>query len=131
MSQESILNYINEKIDTLSNNIIDFNPRFLFNPQSNLESQKITFEILESNRKKCLEKNFVPLIKNKKKNFSKKKSNDSDSDSDSEDEYKKKDTSIDYIIPKDKLTQLYFSSIGILGIYILYNIMKKTKMIPV
>jgi len=126
MSQENISNYINEKIDTLSRTIIDFNPNFLFNSQSPSNAQKITFNILDSNRKKCLEKNFVPLINKRKTLY-----DDSDSDSDNDNDNKiNTDTSIDYMIPKDKLAQLYFSSIGILSIYILYNFMKKTKMIP-
>jgi hypothetical protein len=122
MSQESILNYINEKIDTLSSTITDFNPSFLFNSQSQPDTQKITFQILESHRKKCLEKNLVALVNN---------NSNSDSDSDSDNGSDNGNTSIDNMIPKDKFSQLYFSSIGILSIYILYNIMKKTKMIPI
>ena len=35
-----------------------------------------------------------------------------------------------YKIPKDTISQIYFSSLGILGIYILYKIMTKNGMIP-
>jgi len=33
-------------------------------------------------------------------------------------------------IPEDPISQLYFASVGILGVYILYNIMVKNDMIP-
>ena len=33
-------------------------------------------------------------------------------------------------IPEDPISQLYFASVGILGVYILYNIMLKNDMIP-
>lgn len=35
-----------------------------------------------------------------------------------------------YKIPKDPLSQLYFASVGILGVYILYGIMTKNGMLP-
>jgi hypothetical protein len=33
-------------------------------------------------------------------------------------------------IPKDPISQLYFASVGVLGIYILYGIMIKNNMLP-
>ena len=33
-------------------------------------------------------------------------------------------------IPNDILSQVYFASLGVLGIYILYGVMKKTKLLP-
>lgn len=35
-----------------------------------------------------------------------------------------------YKVPKDPITQIYFASVGVLGIYILYNIMTKNGMLP-
>lgn len=35
-----------------------------------------------------------------------------------------------YKIPKDPISQLYFASVGLLGVYILYGIMQKNGMVP-
>jgi hypothetical protein len=35
-----------------------------------------------------------------------------------------------YKIPKDPISQIYFASLGILGVYILYGIMEKNGMLP-
>ena len=33
-------------------------------------------------------------------------------------------------VPKDPISQLYFASVGVLGVYILYGIMVKNNMLP-
>jgi hypothetical protein len=35
-----------------------------------------------------------------------------------------------YKIPKDPISQVYFASVGVLGVYILYSIMVKNGMLP-
>ena len=35
-----------------------------------------------------------------------------------------------YKIPKDPISQVYFASLGLLGVYILYSIMEKNGMLP-
>jgi len=55
---------------------------------------------------------------------------DSDSDSDSDDESvsEKEDTGNSFLsLPKDPIVQIYLACLGILGIYILYRIMVKSK----
>jgi hypothetical protein len=122
MSDDKILHALNEKIRQISNTISDFDPTFLFNSLFNrmdIKSVPITMEVISNNgTKNSIEMNLVPLL-------------DITGDTSKEKEAFSNNMSRNYIIPKDMFSQMYFTSLGVLGIYILFNIMKKSKMIPI
>lgn len=122
MSNDKFLDILHEKIYQISNTISDFNPSFLFDSlfnRADINAVPITFEIVGNNRtKKTIEMNLVPLL-------------DITGDNSEQKETFKNNMSRNYIIPNDKFSQMYFTSLGVLGIYVLFNIMKKTKMIPI
>lgn len=136
MSEDILAEFINNKITALSETINNqFNPSFLFEylfPQSIDENKReISMEILPNNNIKNPEMNYVPLINVDYINKTETLLN-----------YRKRDRirdpliregfiNIDEIIPKDVASQMYFASLGILGIYILYGVMKRAKMVPV
>jgi len=121
MKNDNFLDVLNEKIKQISNTIFDFDPSFLFtsNINSNTNAVPVTIEIISNNGiKKSVELNLIPLLDITGYNSEKKEA------------FVGNNISTNYIIPKDRLSQMYFTSLGVLGIYILFNIMKKTKMIP-
>jgi hypothetical protein len=132
MSEDILAEYIKNKIDNISETINNqFNPSFLFDylfPQSmNENKRQVTMEILPNKNIRHSEMNYVALI------------NNNPLDQIGVD-YKKRIqdiretegfTNIDDMIPKDIMSQMYFASLGVLGIYILYGIMKRSKMLPV
>jgi hypothetical protein len=125
---EDIVQIIKNKMNTLSNTINNkFDISFLFEdlfPRSqslNENKDEITMEIFPNDNRNA-EMNYVALINkidetshanNKKEAFTNNVSNDI------------------LHIPNDILTQIYFTSLGALGIYILYGVMKKSKLLPV
>ncbi len=123
---EDIVQIIKNKMNTLSNTINNqFDISFLFedlfpNSQS-LNKNEITMEIF-SNDTSNAEMNYVALMNAR---------------TETEDNNNKKEAFTNAIsndilhIPNDILTQIYFTSLGALGIYILYGLMKKSKLLPV
>ena len=138
MSEDILAEYIRKKINNLSQTINnEFNPSFLFEylfPQSvNQNKVDITMEILPNNNIRSAEMNFVPLMN--MNNINQTESLLSYRD-------RKRDRirdpinnegfiNIDDMIPKDISSQMYFASLGVLGIYILYGLMKRAKMVPI
>ena len=137
MSEDILVEYIKKKIDQLSATINNqFDPSFLFDylfPQSMDENKRqVNMEILPNKNTKSAEMNYVPLM-NVDTNQIENLINYRD---------RKRDrirdplntegfVNIDEMIPKDISSQMYFASLGILGIYILYGLMKRAKMVPV
>lgn len=119
-TNNNFLDVINEKIREISNTISDFDPSFLFNSiKSNVNAVPITIEIVSDNgTKKSVELNLIPLL------------DITESSSDRKETFTMNNMSRNYSIPNDMFSKMYFTSLGVLGIYILFNIMKKTKMIP-
>jgi hypothetical protein len=72
--------------------------------------------MLDDKTKKSIETNFIALIDTERRAKEGFENNNMESNN--------------YVIPNDIFTKFYFSSLGALGIFILYNLMKKTKMIP-
>jgi len=121
IKNESFLDVLDANIKKISNSISDFNPSVLFNsnPITIENAVPVTIEIISNNGiKKSVELNLIPLLDITGYNSEKKEA------------FVGNNISTNYIIPKDRLSQMYFTSLGVLGIYILFNIMKKTKMIP-
>lgn len=129
---DDIVEVIKNKMDTLSDTINhQFDTSFLFeylfptNKSLNTNKHEITMELFSNNNP--AELNYIALMNtegegegegekkdlNKKENFA---NNTFDKD--------------DMDIPNDILSQVYFASLGVLGIYILYGVMKKTKLLP-
>lgn len=145
MSEDIMYEYIKNKIDVLSETINkQFNPSFLFEyllPQDIHENKhQITMEILPENNINTGEMNYVALtntgLEDMQENLLGFKKPYHDRDRKRE---RIRDPllhienliNLNDMIPKDKLAQIYFASLGILGIYIFYGLMKKTKMLPV
>jgi len=77
------------------------------------EYQSITMQTIKDDDINSSESHYVTLV-------DKKVHSDSDSDSDSEDED-------EYVMPDDVMAQLYFASLGVLGLFILYRLMQKSR----
>lgn len=138
MSEDILAEYINNKISALSQTINnEFNPSFLFEylfPQSvDQNKMDINMEILPNNNIRNAEMNYVPLmnVDNTKQVENLFGYRDRDRDRINDPLNTEGFTNIDDMIPKDISSKMYFASLGILGIYILYGLMKRAKMVPV
>lgn len=137
MSEDLLAEYINKKIHELSETINNqFNPSFLFEylfPQSLDENKmQVNMEILPNKNIRNPEMNYVPLM-NTYENQTEALVSYGDRKRDRIRDPLNKEgfINIDDMIPKDISSQMYFASLGILGIYILYGLMKRAKMVPV
>jgi hypothetical protein len=72
--------------------------------------QSVTMKGLIDNNTNPSESHYVTLVD---------KEDDSDSDSDSEDE--------EAVMPRDPIVQLYFATLGVFGLFILYRLMQKSR----
>lgn len=132
MSEDILVEYIKNKIDQISETINNqFDPSVLFGylfPQSLDENRRqVNMEILPNNNIRTAEMNYIPLM-NVDTNQIENVINYEDIKKDLNNEGF---TNINDIIPKDVASQMYFASLGILGLYILYGLMKRAKMVPV
>lgn len=130
MSEDIIGEYIKKKIDEFSETINNqFDPSFLFGnlfPQSIDENKReVNMEVLPNKNIRNAEVSYVPLM-----NVDKEQIENLVNYGDRKRE-KEGFVNIDDMIPKDIMSQMYFASLGILGIYILYGLMKRAKMVPV
>ena len=126
---EDIVEVIKNKMDILSDTINhQFDTSFLFeylfpdNQELNQNKDEITMEIFP-NDSRTAEMNYIALMKPRKHQY---------------DDLNKKEEPFTNIgsndiinIPNDTLSHIYFASLGALGIYILYGLMKKTKLLPI
>jgi hypothetical protein len=78
------------------------------------EYQSITMQTLVDDDVNPSESHYVTLVDKEGD------SNDSDSDSDS-------DSEDETVMPRDTIAQLYFASLGVLGLFILYRLMQKSR----
>jgi hypothetical protein len=123
-------------------NLNAFNPMEMFQSflaGSKPDCQEITMETIDIYNNKSTESHFVTLVdiqnmdpcvfSNKTNPISKVKCKESFTNLNSSG---LKDTQCYtcYKIPTDPLTQAYFASLGLLGVYILYKIMLKNGMVP-
>lgn len=122
-------------------NLNAFNPMEMFQAflsGSKPDCQELTMETIDIYNNKSTESHFVTLVDirnmdqcifpNKtnpitgekcRETFSNLKNTNTNTDND-----------LYYKIPKDPISQLYFASLGVLGVYILYKIMLKNGMVP-
>ena len=118
-------------------NLNAFNPMEIFQAflsGSKPDCQELQMETIDIYNNKSVESHFVTLIDiqntdpcifpNKKNPITKDKCRETFSNLKQEECYNC------YKIPKDAISQIYFASLGILSVYILYGIMVKNKMLP-
>jgi hypothetical protein len=118
-------------------NLNAFNPMEMFQAflsGSKPDCQELKMETIDIYNNKSVESHFVTLIDiqntdpcsfpDKKNPVTKNKCRETFSNLKQEECYNC------YKIPKDAISQIYFASLGILSVYILYGIMVKNKMLP-
>jgi hypothetical protein len=122
-------------------NLNAFNPMEMFQAflaGSKPDCQELKMETIDIYNNRSTESHFVTLIDIQNMDpciFSNKK-NPITGDQCRETFTNLKDTGLNtqcytcYKIPKDPMSQVYFASLGLLGVYILYGIMEKNGMIP-
>jgi hypothetical protein len=117
-------------------NLNAFNPMEMFQAflaGSTPDCQELKMETIDVHNNKSTESHYVTLVdirnmdpcifSNKKNPITKIKCKETFSNLNESE-------TISYKIPGDAISQAYFASIGLLGMYILYKIMKKCDMIP-
>lgn len=130
MSEDILAEYIKNKIDELSATINNqFNPSFLFEylfPQPSIDGNKqaISMEILPNQNIRNGEMNYVTLT-NIESGDRRQIQQDRQSP-----QLEEGFGNIDDMIPEDIMSHMYFASLGVLGIYILFGLMRRIKMIP-
>jgi hypothetical protein len=118
-------------------NLNAFNPMEMFQAflsGSKPDCQELKMETIDIYNNKSVESHFVTLVDiqntdpcsfpDKKNPVTKNKCRETFSNLKQEECYNC------YKIPKDAISQIYFASLGILSVYILYGIMVKNKMLP-
>jgi hypothetical protein len=116
-------------------NLNAFNPMEMFQAflaGSKPDCQELTMETIDIYNNKSTETHFVTLvdIQNMDPCIFPDKTNPVTNIKCKETFSNLNPTNVHYKIPKDPITQLYFASVGLLGVYILYGIMEKNGMVP-
>ena len=116
-------------------NLNAFNPMEMFQSflaGSKPDCQELTMETIDIYNNRSTESHFVTLVdiqnmnpctfKNRSNPVTGVKCKETFTNLNSNEQY--------YKIPKDPISQLYFASLGVFGIYIMYRIMAKNGMVP-
>ena len=117
-------------------NLNAFNPMEIFQAflsGSKPDCQEVTMETIDIYNNKSTESNYVTLVDIQNMDpciFSTKKNPITGEKCKEGFSNLKEPYYMYYKIPKDPISQVYFASIGLLGVYILYGIMSKNKMLP-